>query len=351
MITTGRQVGASRRTLVKGVGAAIALTATGAAAQTPNAGSTPSAPPAAVPKARPPAISAEFPFESNFAEVLGSRIHYVEVGSGDPIVLLHGIPTSSYLWRNVIPFVAAPGRRVIAVDNIGYGKSDKPSITFSWLELGRYLEAFIDRLALKNVTLVMHDLGGAIGLYYAWKQPTNVRAFAYMEAALPPAYPRASFASFGPTEPLFRRLRDPVTGRKMLMEDNFWVETFLPASVMRDLAPAEMAAYRAPFATVESRKSIFDMVQSLPIEGQPAAEWEAYEAMAAYWQANELPKLVMYAAPGRVTPRAGVDWALQDLKNVETAWVGHSIHFIQEDSPEGVGRSLAEWLRRHPAKA
>lgn len=336
----------SRRVLVAGAGTMLAATSSGALAQ---ASAPPASAPAAptAPKAKPPTISAAFPYESRFVEVLGSRMHYVEVGAGAPIVLLHGIPTSSYLWRNVIPFVAGPGRRVIAVDNLGFGRSDKPGgVTFGWLELARHLEGFVQALDLRNVTFVMHDLGGALGLHYAWRNSANVRGLAYLEAALPPAYPRASYASFGPSEALFRRLRDPVQGRRMLMDDNWWVETFLPVSSMRDLGPEEMAAYRAPFATVEARRSIYDMVQSLPIEGQPAAEWAAFAEMVAWWRTAPQPKLVVYGSPSRVTPRAGADWALANLRGVETAWVGHGIHYLQEDSPEGVGRAVSEWVRR-----
>ena len=331
---------ALRRSLLAAAALGPLALPTGAAAQ---AAATP-----AQGKPRPPMPSAEFRFEPRFASVLGSRMHYVEAGPADgvPVLLLHGIPTSAYLWRNVLPFVAGPGRRVIVVDHIGFGRSDKPDITYSWLELARYLEAFVAQLGLRGVTLVMHDLGGAIGLHYAWRNPANVRGFAWAEAALPPAYPRASYASFGPTEVLFRRLRDPVEGRRMLQDENWWVETFLPASSLRDLAPAEMDAYRAPFPTPASRKPIFDMVQSLPIEGQPAAEWAAYAAMAQYWTDAPQPKLVMYGTPGRVMPRAAADWAMGNLRDVETAWVGQGIHYLQEDSPEGMGRAVAEWMRR-----
>lgn len=297
---------------------------------------------------RPPAPSADFPHRPRFAEVLGGRMHYVEAGAADgaPVLLLHGIPTSAYLWRNVIPFVAGPGRRVIAVDHVGFGRSDKPAITYGWLELARHFEAFVEGLGLRGITLVMHDLGGAVGLHYARRNPANVRGFAWAEAALPPAYPRDAYASFGPNEALFRRLRDPVEGRRMLLDENWWVETFLPASTLRDLAPAEMDAYRAPFPTPASRKPIFDMVQSLPIEGQPADEWAAYAAMTRYWKEAPQPKLVMYGTPGRVMPRAAADWAVRNLRDVETAWVGQGIHYLQEDSPEGVGRAVSEWMRR-----
>lgn len=336
---------ASRRVLIAGAGSVLVAASSRAGAQTP--GSPASAPATSSPaKPRPPAISAAFPYEPRYADVLGSRIHYVETGAGEPVLLLHGIPTSAYLWRNVMPFIAAPGRRVIAVDHIGFGRSDKPDITFSWLELARYLEAFVAALGLRGVTLVMHDLGGAVGLHYAWRNPANVRGFAWAEAALPPAYPRATYASFGPTEALFRRLRDPAEGRRMLLDENWWVETFLPTSSLRDLAPAELDAYRAPFRTPASRRPIFDMVQSLPIEGQPAAEWAAYAAMAQYWREAVQPKLMMYGTPGRVMPRTAADWAVQNLRDVETAWVGQGIHYLQEDSPEGVGRAVSEWMRR-----
>jgi haloalkane dehalogenase len=279
-------------------GALALLAARGAPAQGAASGPAPS-PPA---KPAPPVPSADFGFESRFVDVLGSRMHYVEAGQGEPVLFLHGIPTSAYLWRNVLPFVAGPAVRAIAVDHIGYGRSDQPAaLTFSWLELARHLEGFIQALGLRRVTLVAHDLGGAIGLHWASKHPGNVRAFAYLEAALPPAYPRADFQSFGASEALFRRLRDPVVGRHLLVDENFWIETFLPASVMRTLSAAEMAAYREPFLKPESRRAIYDMVQSLPIAGQPAAEWAAYEAMARWWRASELPKLVMYGSPSRVT--------------------------------------------------
>jgi haloalkane dehalogenase len=273
-------------------------------------------------------------------------MHYVEVGEGPAVVFLHGIPTHAYLWRNVLPHVAEGGWRCIAVDHIGFGRSDKPDLNYSWLELARHFEGFVDALALPHVVLIGHDLGGAVALHWASRHERRLRGMAYLEAAVPPAYPRTSFASFGATEGLFRQLRDPVVGRRMLMDENFWIERFLPTAVMRTLGDQEMAAYRAPFNTVPSRKAIFDMVQSLPIEGQPAREWQAYEAMARWWKDSEVDKLVMFATPGRVGPRSAAQWAVANLRNVETAWVGYGIHFVQEDSPESIGRAIAEWLRR-----
>jgi haloalkane dehalogenase len=297
-------------------------------------------------KAKPPAISAAFEYESKYVNVKGSRMHYVELGSGAPIVFVHGIPTSSYLWRNVLPFVAEPGRRIIAVDNIGYGKSGKPDIHYGLIEQAEYLEGFIKELGLSNVTLVLHDLGGAFGLHYAWRNPSNVKAIAYLEAAVPPIYPRAAYSSFGPLEPLFRDFRDPVKGKQLLVDENYWIERILPASVMRDLSAQELAAYREPFAEPASRRAILDLVQTLPIAGEPKREWAAFESITAWWKETNIPKLVMYSTPSRVINKQSADWAVANLKNVETAFVGHSIHYLQEDQPEAVGRATSEWIRR-----
>lgn len=301
-------------------------------------------------KAKPPTISGAFQYESKYANVNGSRMHYVEMGSGAPIVFVHGIPTSSYLWRNVLPFVTEPGRRVIAVDNIGYGKSDKPDIRYGLIEQAEYLEGFIKAMGLTNVTLVLHDLGGAFGLHYAWRNPKNVKAIAYLEAAVPPIYPRASYSSFGPLEPLFRDFRDPTKGKQLLVDQNYWMETILPASVMRDLSPQELAAYREPFAEPSSRRAILDLVQTLPIAGEPKREWAAFESITAWWKETNIPKLVMYATPSRVINKQSADWAVTNLKNVETAFVGYGIHYLQEDQPEAVGRAVSEWVRRTGVK-
>lgn len=294
-------------------------------------------------------ISSEFPYESKFVKVLGSRLHYVERGNGDPILFLHGIPTSSYLWRNVIPWVEGDGRRVIAVDLIGFGKSDKPDINYGFFNQARYLEAFIAALDLKNVTLVVHDWGAGLGQYYAWRHLENVKAIAYMEAALPPVYPRESYASFGPIEETFRSFRDPQKGPKLLIDQNFFVERIIPSSVLRDLSPTEMEAYRKPFATRQSRQPIYDLIQTIPIEGQPNDTWKVFEEMAAWWRGAEIPKLVIYASPGRLTPPKLAQWAVENLKNVETAFIGYSTHFLQEDNPEAIGRAISDWYRRLPS--
>jgi haloalkane dehalogenase len=296
-------------------------------------------------KPQPPVISAKFPYQSKFVEVLGSQMHYVEQGDGDPILFLHGIPTSSYLWRNVLPLVKAQGR-AIAVDNIGFGKSDKPNIDYSFYNQARYLEGFIEALNLKNVTLIVHDWGAAFGLHYAWQHQNNVKGIAFMEGVMTPTYPRKTYASFGKAEKMFRAFRDRVQGPELIVKQNFFVEKWLPSSVMRDLSPMEIKVYRDPFVEPEARRSILRLIQDNPIEGKPADVVKTFNEMTAWWLQSDMPKLMIYASPGRIMPPETAAWAAENLKNIETLFVGNGIHFIQEDHPEVIGRGIADWYRR-----
>jgi len=289
--------------------------------------------------------SADFPYEAKFVEVLGSRMHYLDEGSGEPILLLHGNPTSSYLWRNVIPYLKSMGR-VIAVDNIGMGKSDKPDITYTFQDHSRYIETFIDRLGLKNVTLVCHDWGSVLGLYYAVRHEANVKGVVFMEALIPPVYPRRSFDSFGPRAELFRAFRDPEKGRQLLVEQNLFIEQVLPAAVLRTLTEAEMNAYRAPFTDPVSRKPVFMWPNELPIAGEPARNVKVIEEIGLWLTTSETPKLLQYVSPGSIISPDTAGWMAQHYKNIETQFVGYGYHFIQEDNPEAIGRGIADWLRR-----
>jgi len=178
-----------------------------------------------------PTISAEFPYESQFANVLDSNMHYVETGEGDPIIFLHGNPTSSYLWRNILPFSARYGRS-IAVDLIGMGQSDKPDINYTFDDHYAYLKTFINHLGLNNITLVVHDWGAALGFNYARQHPNKVKAIAFMEGALPPGLPASSLMALSePQREFFSLLRDPVTGPELVIKQNFFIEQALPNAI------------------------------------------------------------------------------------------------------------------------
>ncbi len=287
-------------------------------------------------------ISAEERYDKKNLEVLGSKMAYVETGSGDPVVFLHGNPTSSYLWRNVIPHLE--GRwRCIAPDLIGMGDSDKlePSgpDRYTFVEHRRYLDALLEALGVtENVTLVVHDWGSALGFDWASRHRSAMTGIAYMEAILMPLtweqWPEAARG-------VFQGFRSPA-GEAMVLEHNVFVERVLPASVLRELDEQEMEVYRRPFREPgESRRPTLTWPRQLPIEGEPAEVVEIVESYGAWLASSDLPKLFVNALPGAILtgePREFCrSWPNQQEVTVE------GIHFIQEDSPDEIGQAVAKW--------
>lgn len=287
-------------------------------------------------------VSPEFPFESKYMDVLDSKMHYVEQGKGDPILLLHGNPTSSYLWRNIIPYLS-PHSRVIAVDLIGMGKSGKPDIAYRFVDHARYLEAFIKQMNLKNITLVVHDWGSGLGFYYAMRHEDNIKGIAFMEAIIR----TATWDDFGIIDEfIFKRFRDPVKGPEWIIEDNFFIEKGIPAFTGRSLSDKEMDVYRSPFLEKKSRKPILVWPNEIPIDGEPA---DMYQIITEYFmklQASQVPKLLLWADPGAIIKEDDVETLQKQLPNLETRYIGKGIHYIQEDQPHNIGTALAEWIRK-----
>lgn len=296
-------------------------------------------------KPQAPAISVEFPYESKYVEVLGSKMHYVEKGTGDPILFLHGNPTSMYLWRNVMPHLEKQGR-VIAFDLIGFGKSDKPDLDYTFADHIRYVEGFIEAKKLKNITLVIHDWGSGLGLDYAARNESNVKGIAMMEAIVPPGAPVASYEAMGPYGGVFKAMRDPKTGPELLVEQNKFIEVILPAAVMRDLTEEEMEAYRAPFLEKSSRKPILVWPNEVSIGGVPENTTNVINNYGQWLMKSTLPKLHLYVSPGALNPPQLVDFLKTKLNNYETVYVGGGIHFIQEDHPHEIGLAISDWVRR-----
>ncbi|HKI98436.1 MAG TPA: haloalkane dehalogenase [bacterium] len=286
-------------------------------------------------------ISPGFPYESRFVQVKGSRMHYVEAGQGDPILLIHGNPTSSYLWRNVIPHLTKVGR-CIAPDLIGFGKSDKPDIPYRVFEHAEYIEGFIEALKLKHIVLVLHDWGGFMGLSYAAGHPDNVRAIALMEAVIKPMRMRDRSEGF---QRAFSMMRSQV-GRDKVLKENFFVERVLPGSILRKLSEEEMAAYRAPFPTPESRLPTWVCPNEVPIDGHPsdvhAAVWDNADRVAR----AGMPILMLTFQPGAIIGPLEVEWARAKFPNLTLRDMGPGIHFVQEDQPAEIGQVIATWLRR-----
>ena len=288
-------------------------------------------------------ISAAFPFESHYVEVEGSKIHYVDEGDGDPILFLYGNPTSSYLWRNIIPHVTPVGR-AIALDLIGMGKSDKPDIEYRFFDHVKYVEGFIDALGLQNITLVIHDWGSALGFHYAMRHEDNVKGIAFMEAILMSVPSWVMFPEAA--RRMFQGFRTPEVGWDMLVNQNMFVEAVLPNGIVRDLTEEELEYYREPFREPSSRKPTWRWPNELPIEGEPPDVVEAVEAYNQKLQQSELPNLLFAADPGALMMAPVVEWARQNLKNLNVVDIGPGIHFVQEDNPHLIGSELAAWYSK-----
>ena len=295
-----------------------------------------------------PTINDEQPFVHEYMDVLNSSMAYIDVGKGDPVIFLHGNPTSSYLWRNVIPFVSDT-HRAIAPDLIGMGKSGKPDIGYTFQEHYTYLSTFIDQLGLNNITLVIHDWGAALGFEYARLNRKKVKKIAFMEGVLPPTFPQDSVDDLGPNlAETFRLLRDPIIGPELVLNQNFFVEVILPSAVNRTLSEQAMAEYRSPYPTPESRRPTLQWPVELPIGGEPARNVKLMHKIKRFMSHTKKPILFLYANPGAIAGDNAREWYEDHIKNLETAYIGQGIHFIQEDEPESIGRAVSEWLRRHP---
>ena len=286
-------------------------------------------------------ISPDFPFKSNYVTVHGSKIHYVDEGKGEPILFLHGNPTSSYLWRNIIPYVTDKAR-AIAVDLIGMGKSDKPNIDYRFFDHVKHVEGFIETLGLKNITLVIHDWGSALGFHYAMRHENNIKGIAFMEAILMPT----TWAVFPePVRKIFQGFRTPEVGWDMLVNKNMFIEEILPSSIIRKLSEEEMNNYRAPFIDSTSRKPIWRWPNEIPIENEPADVTEAVNNYNQKLQASDIPKLLFHATPGALIPAELVGWCQQNLKHLKTVDIGQGSHYLQEDNPHLIGSELASWYK------
>jgi haloalkane dehalogenase len=278
-------------------------------------------------------------------EVHDSFLTYTEGGAGEvPVVFLHGNPTSSYLWRNVIPHVAEQ-TRCLAPDLIGMGSSGKPDIAYRFVDHVRYLDAWFDALGLGEVVLVGHDWGGALGMDWAARHPGRVRGVALIETFLRPL----RWAEFPPLgAELFRSFRSP-KGEQMILEDNTFIEFNLPHGVVSGLAAADHDVYRAPYPDPAARRPLLTWPREIPIDGEPA---DVHERMLAYgrWMAEtpEVPKLVMTVEPGvgMGSPEVAA-WAKETFASVEVESVGPGGHHAPEDQPDAIGHAVARWLRRH----
>ena len=287
------------------------------------------------------AISPDMPYPSRFVDVLGSRLHYVEAGAGDPVLFLHGNPTSSYLWRNVMPHLETDAR-CIAVDLIGMGQSNKPDLEYRLVDHVRYVDGFIEALGLERVTLVVHDWGSALGFHYARRHESNVKGIAFMEAIVRPMtwdeWP-------GSVRGLFQQIRTPEVGWDLIVNKHVFVEQILPGAIQRDLTPEEMDTYRAPFLDPPTRKPVWRWPNEIPIDGEPSDVVELVQQYTDWLTRSTVPKLLLYAQPGAILRADLVAWCTEHIEALTSVDIGPGLHFVQEDQPHAIGRALRDWHR------
>ena len=264
--------------------------------------------------------------------------------SGDPgaptVLFLHGNPTSSYIWRNVIPLVA-PIAHCIAPDLIGFGQSGKPDIAYRFADHVRYVDAFLAESGISSAYVVAQDWGTALAFHLAARKPEFVRGLAFMEFIWPmPTWD--DFHAAG--REIFRNFRTPGIGEKMILEGNAFVEQILPGATIRKLTDDEMAAYRAPFPTPESRRPTWRFPNELPIAGEPADVYSAMlEAHAALSQSS-YPKLLFVGDPGVLVSPAFAEEFAKGLRNCSVVHLGSGAHYLQEDHPQAIGANIKQWL-------
>lgn len=287
-------------------------------------------------------ISTAFPYESKYLEVLGSKMHYIEEGEGDPILFLHGNPTSNYLWRNIIPYMKDQGR-CIAPDLIGMGKSDKPDLDYGFEDSYKYLEAFIEKLGLTNITLVLHDWGSGLGFNYANLHRENIKAIAFMEAMYDaPTMYDMPFS----VKTALKIVRNPLFGYLMVRNANIFIKKMLPDMILRKLSKEEMEYYGAPYPNSKSRKPLLAWPQDVPFsDGKPTRATAAVKSWVPWLAQSDIPKLCFYVSPGVAIKEKDVKMIRETFKNTQMIDLGEGLHFIQEDYPHEIGKNLDRWYQ------
>ena len=284
-------------------------------------------------------ISAADPYERKRIAVLDSEIAYVDTGEGDPVIFLHGNPTSSYLWRNVIAEVEGSAR-CLAPDLIGMGDSGKaPAHSYRFVDHVPYIDGWIDALDLGDrITFVCHDWGSALAFHWGHRHPERVKGIVYMEAIVQPVtweqWPDAARS-------IFKAMRSDA-GDEMVLQKNVFVENILPGSVLRGLTDAEMEVYRRPFLEAgEVRRPTLTWPREIPLAGEPADVHEIVGAYSEWLSTSEVAKLFISAEPGAILTGEQREFCRGWPNQQEVSVAGN--HFIQEDSPEEIGRAIREW--------
>ena len=276
-----------------------------------------------------------------FVEIFGSNIHYLEEGKGDPILFLHGIPTSSYVWRKVIPYLSSLGR-CIAPDLIGFGRSDKPDIAYTVQDHIKYIEKFIEILGLTRITLVMHAWGSVIGFDYAMHHENNCKGLVFYEAFMRTMEP---FDVALPLQEHLTLLDEQWRMDEFLIDGSAFVDRIMSPMMMTDLSEEEMENYKQPLLQKGSGKPLLQYIKECPRGENNSKINQLIEGYTNKLTRSSLPKLMLYSVPGFITTIATVMWAKEHLPNLEVADVGEELHLAQESNPQLIGETISAWLQ------
>lgn len=289
-------------------------------------------------------VSAAFPFASHYLNVNHSDLHYIDEGQGDPIVFLHGVPSSNYLWRNIIPYLSSHAR-CIAPDLIGFGKSSKPNIRYRVFDHINYIEQFLDQLDLEKITLVMHGWGSVIGLDYASRHPKKIKNIAFFEPYIRPA---VNFEMLSlPLQELCRILHNSDGGYNFIVNSNYFVNTAFSSGAIKKVNDEVVAHYQAPFPDARSRLPLWQFTQDLPLGDGPADVVELMQHYSLWLQKSNIPKLFIYAVPGFLTTIDTVQWAKTHISKLSLVDIGDAHHYVQETNPDAFGAQLRNWYVNH----
>ncbi|MAZ77619.1 MAG: haloalkane dehalogenase [Legionellaceae bacterium] len=281
-----------------------------------------------------------FPFKSNFINVLQSKIHYIDEGEGDPIVFIHDIPVSNYLWRNVIPFFSDHAR-CIAPDLIGMGQSGKPKISYKLTDHIKYFNEFMNKLDLENVTLVMHGWGSVIGLNYAVTHADKIKGLIFSEPYLRPVKQFSELSL--PMQELAVMIQHPHEAKQCVIDENFFVKRWLQMQTAGHLSAAAMEYYEAPFSNKSDRQLLWQHLQELPCGREHAPAEQVIAQYSSWLSETDIPKLLIYGVPGFNLPMSTVSWAKEQLPNLKLTAIESCLHFPQESNPKAYAKAILKW--------
>lgn len=287
-------------------------------------------------------ISEEFTYQSHYIDILGSKIHYIDEGQGSPILFLHGIPASSYVWRNIIPHLTPLGR-CIAPDLIGMGKSEKPDIQYTIRDHIRYIDAFIEALHLKNLIIVMHGWGSLIGADYAMRHEKNCKGLVFYESFLKIFDPKDFSLALEEQLHIFESREH--SGELEVHEGIYYIDKILPQEIMRPLTKKEINYYRQPFKEHNSGKAVLQYLKELPCIKRNDDVTKIISNYSKKLMSSKVPKLLLYSVPGFVTTIETAMWAKKHFPNLEIVDVGEELHYAQESNPVLMGEGISIWLQ------